>query len=54
MWKADKLIYNGDDSYVMAYQGNELVWYKADPIKYIIQVQIIQLLSQIRFICQVI
>ena len=29
MWKADKLIYNGDDSYVMAYQGNELVWYKA-------------------------
>ena len=30
MWKADKLIYNGDDSYVMAYQGNELVWYKAE------------------------
>ena len=29
MWKADKLIYNGDDSFVMAYQGNELVWYKA-------------------------
>ena len=29
MWKADKLIYNGDDSYVMAYQGNELIWYKA-------------------------
>ena len=28
MWKADKLIYNGDDSYVMAYQGNELVWMK--------------------------
>ena len=28
MWKADKLIYNGDDSYVMAYQGNELVWAK--------------------------
>ena len=33
MWKADKLIYNGDDSYVMAYQGNELIWYKAESNK---------------------
>ena len=33
MWKADKLIYNGDDSYVMAYQGSRLVWYKAESNK---------------------
>lgn len=33
MWKADKLIYNGDDSYVMAYQGSLLVWYKAESNK---------------------
>lgn len=29
MWTADKLIYRGDESSVMAYQGSELVWYKA-------------------------
>ena len=28
MWTADKLIYRDDDSFVMAYQGSELVWYK--------------------------
>lgn len=28
MWTADKLIYRNDDSFVRAYQGSELVWYK--------------------------
>ena len=28
MWNADKIVYRGDDSFVRAYQGSELVWEK--------------------------
>ena len=28
MWNADKIVYRGDDSFVRAYQGGELVWEK--------------------------
>ena len=28
MWTADKLVYRGEDDFVRAYQGSELVWYR--------------------------
>ena len=28
MWNADKIVYRGDDSFVRAYQGGELIWEK--------------------------
>ena len=33
MWTADKIIYNGIDTYIKAYQGNTLVWEKTIPIE---------------------
>lgn len=31
MWVADKLVYRGEDDFVRAYWGDELVWYKKLP-----------------------
>lgn len=31
MWVADKLIYRGEDDFIRAYKGNELVWEKVMP-----------------------
>lgn len=31
MWTADKLVYRGEDDFVRAYQGSELVWKKSIP-----------------------
>lgn len=31
MWKADYISYNGNTSYIAAYQGKELLWKKAQP-----------------------
>ena len=28
MWTADKLVYRGEDDFIKAYQGSELVWYR--------------------------
>ena len=28
MWAADKLVYRGEDDFIRAYQGSELVWYR--------------------------
>lgn len=28
MWTADKLVYRGEDDFIRAYQGSELVWYR--------------------------
>ena len=33
MWTADKIIYNGIDTYIKAYKGNTLVWEKTIPIE---------------------
>ena len=31
MWNADKIVYRGDDDFIRAYQGSELVWEKSSP-----------------------
>ena len=31
MWAADKLVYRGEDDFIRAYQGSELVWEKSIP-----------------------
>ena len=31
MWTADKLVYRGEDDFIRAYQGSELVWEKSSP-----------------------